>query len=298
MSGWMRDAWEGWLKWNTQGKLMALFLAALLLLWFGSRKVRRGAARKLLVYASVLTGFGICPVTAALLMRYQTRFYDYVWIWSLVPITIMTAYGGVVFYTMLAESVRGKVPPASYRAKIRMAAVLLFVATVVLLGSNPGSAAWDVDAARQEKVQAQRVISILEEGTSAEQICLWAPREILEYARALDGNIRLIYGRNMWDKALGAYSYDIYSYKQELLYLWMEQTAGKEVPESTVSEEAVAKLDDADGITCISLARELGADTILLPGQMPAEELAGIKEYFGQQITDTKELEGYYLLCF
>lgn len=302
MSEWMRNALNGWQKWNSQGKLMAMFLAVLLLLWLAGGRYRQGAVKKLLVYASVVTCLAVIPVTAAVLMAYQTRFYDYEWVWSLVPVTAITAYGGVVFYSMLAEEKTMKPSDSFLHGKIRMALAGLLLAAVLFLCGSMGNPAWDMDTARKEKLQAQKVVELLgeecPEDASTEPICLWAPGEIMEYIRMLDGNVRLVYGRNMWDKALGAYSYDTYDVTEELLYLWMEQTAGREVPEGYVSEEAVESLAEADAVTCITLARQKGVNRILLPFCLADNEFAEIKEYFGQQIRDIRELEDYYLLSF
>lgn len=302
MSEWIRNAGEGWQRWNSQGKLMALFFAVLLLLWFGNRKYRQGSVKKLLIYASILAVLAVIPITAAILMAYQTKFYDYEWVWSLVPITAITAYGGVVLFTVLTEEKTVKLSGGFKNGIIRTVLAGLLLAVILFLSGNMGNSAWDMDTAEKEKLQAQKAVELLgEEGAEnllAESICLWAPREILEYARMLDGNITLLYGRNMWDKALGAYSYDTYDISEELLYLWMEQAAGREVPEGYVSQEAVESLAETDAVACVTLAIQKGANRILLPGGLAEDELAGIKEYFGQQIRDIRELDDYYLLYF
>ena len=302
MSEWIRNAWEGWQRWNSQGKLMALFLAALLLLWFGSKKYRQGEVKKLLIYTSVLTILAVIPVTAAVLMAYQTKFYDYEWVWSLVPVTAVTAYGAVVFWTMVKEGKTGKPSGGSFHGKIRTILTGLLLVLVLFLSGNMGNPAWDMDTAKTEKLQAQAVMELLREECqgelSTDPICLWAPREILEYVRMLDDDITLLYGRNMWDKALGAYAYDTYDSAEEMLYLWMEQEAGREVPASLVSREAAESLAGTDAVSCIRIAREKGVNTILLPSGLAEVEIAGIKEYFGQQIKDVRELEEYWLLYF
>ena len=70
------------------------------------------------------------------------------------------------------------------------------------------------------------------------------------------------------------------------------------MPEGYVSQEAVESLAETDAVACVTLARQKGANRILLPGGLAEDELAGIKEYFGQQIRDIRELDDYYLLYF
>ena len=92
----LRNAWLGWQNYTDDGKLAALLLAALLFLWLRNKKVSQ---KGFLSYAVLMTACCIFPVTAVLLMLYQTKFYDYQWIWSLVPVTPVIAWGITEFLT-------------------------------------------------------------------------------------------------------------------------------------------------------------------------------------------------------
>ena len=81
----VRNAVNGWYRYTDSGKYPVLFLAALVLLWFLSGKLVK-EKRMLLVYATAVAALAVCPLTAVLLMIYQTKFYDYEWIWSAVPL--------------------------------------------------------------------------------------------------------------------------------------------------------------------------------------------------------------------
>ena len=65
------------------------------------------------------------PVTAVGLMLYQTKFYDYEWVWSIVPLTAMTGFAVTVFVTdILKEFIGGD-------RKKQIAVVLFMVAGTV-----------------------------------------------------------------------------------------------------------------------------------------------------------------------
>lgn len=287
-----RNAGLGWTDYVRSGKLAVLLLASLLFLWFG-RKHRE--QRELLRYTTIMTLCCILPVTAVFLMLYQTRFYDYEWIWSLVPVTGMTAYGITVFLTEYgAETGREK--------GHRNIAVLFLVLAAILLSGDMGNTAEEWDRQRTEKAQAQAVLERLREEYSGGDICLWAPREILEYARETDGSLRLPYGRNMWDLSLNGYAYDTYEESTVRMYQWMEwvgetgrpdmkvqipqedagsyEGSGRKQTERTVRLEESVDHALEMGVNCILISENAGLDAV-----KRMEKTLGIK---------ARLLEGYY----
>lgn len=51
---------------------------------------------------------------------------------------------------------------------------------------------------------------------------MWGPSSVLEALRKQTGEIRLLYGRNMWEPEAAAYAYDTYPVEQQRLFDWME----------------------------------------------------------------------------
>ena len=90
----MQNAWLGWRQFTDGGKVAAILLAALLYLYLSGFWKKHG---ELFLYTAIVTVFSIVPITAVLLMLYQTRFYDYEWIWSLVPMNVAAAWGMTEF---------------------------------------------------------------------------------------------------------------------------------------------------------------------------------------------------------
>ena len=73
----LRNAWQGWFRVTDEGKLMALFMGSLLFLWIGYEREKQ---KQLLRYGIMMAICCVLPVTAVILMLYQTKFYDYEWI--------------------------------------------------------------------------------------------------------------------------------------------------------------------------------------------------------------------------
>lgn len=303
MSELLRNAGTGWSDFLDSGKLAALLLAVLLFLWFGRKGKEQGA---FLLYTSVMTVLCILPVTAVLLMLYQTRFYDYEWIWSLVPLTAVTAYGITLF---LAEYWKGFGRDRWYKG---IPVTLLLLAVLLLCGSL-GREVWDRDAERKERERAYAVLDRIREEYPDAALHLWAPRDILEYAREKDAGITLLYGRNMWDPSLNAYAYDVYDENVVMAYRWMEWTQltgegslevkPEERQDSEDTKEAVPA-DRADGEEPFSgpqiftsedsaaVALTNGVNCILLPEISKQDTVRSMERALGVQAGQT---EGYYL---
>lgn len=273
----LRNARLGWMNFNDNGKLACLLLGALLFFWFGKKKVEQKA---FLLYTTVMTICCILPLTAAILMAYQTKFYDYQWIWSMVPLTAVTAWGVVLFL----EDIWPDFDPGKWRKGLP---AVFFLLAVVLLCGSLGSQAWDEDGQKSDRRRAYRVLELARTICSGEDICLWAPREIMAYVRETDGTVRLPYGRDMWDLSLRGYAYDTYDEDRTAMYCWIETVSGSSVPEDTGAETDRLKTD-----LCAGYALEAGVTCILLPEKAGDEAVRELEEALG---TDAQKLEGYWI---
>lgn len=276
------------------GKLAALLLAVLLYLWF-CRKEKENLP--LLLYTSVMTVCCILPVTAALLMLYQTKFYNYEWIWSLVPLTVVTAYGITLFLVKVWETEqKGK-------RKDCIVVTVLAVAAILFCGSMGGDI-WDRSEEREERLQAGEVLDRISRRYTRSGVCLWGPREVMEYAREKDASVTLPYGRNMWDHFLDGYAYD--TYKEELILMeqWMDQVrrGGEGDLKVRISEEAAEagaeqKAASASGAVqedapedmervvkleeCVQTALAEGVNCILLPDSARPDIVQRVEKVLG-----------------
>ncbi len=277
----IENARLGWLNYTDAGKLVALVIAAIIYLMMASGL--KGPKGRLVSYAGVLTVLCICPVTAAVLMLYQTRFYDYQWIWSVVPVTAVIALGGTVFWTEQCK------PGKGWRTMLRNAIVTCASIVVLLLCGGLGEGSVDAARAEAERTHAEKILDEVQQACG-EDVCLWAPAKITEYAR-LEGDMKLLYGRNMWDAALNAYSYDTYSEEQQELYRWMEYLDDWEI------DISVEEVEDY-----VQRGFERGADCVLLPTEMsdwlkePESEELLLERLGSDSDREVIVLEGYYLL--
>lgn len=358
MMTWMENAWGGWQDFITDGKLPALLMVVLLFYWFcvyekiggtdttpdsrddllSPEKKAEESQRALWIYTTLLTICCICPVTAAILMQYQTKFYDYQWIWNAVPLTIIIALGGTLIWD------RYRRPAKTGR---NLGLVVLLILPILLagcLGKQPmrtkaedqtwvhstqkndiTGRTWENDgqdeisatgaSTMQGEVtatQVKNIAGLLENlneqhmaasnsGQAADNqtannsnqaadsqtaatphtsMILWAPRQIMEMARSLDGSIALVYGRNMWDQALSAYSYDTYGPEQKALYQWMS--------ELEKNGEALYPVE-----TCVEYMKYMDINTLVLPGNVTSEVLGKMEQALGATAV---EMDGYY--CF
>lgn len=264
----LKNAWYGWISFAQTGKLAGALLISLLFLWIYYKKVKQ---KTFLIYTTAVTVCCILPVTALLLQIYQTRFYDYKWIWSVVPMTAMIGFAVTLFVTeFLQELCAGS-------GRRQAAAVALLAAALVFCGGM-GEDPLAGSGKRQERQQAESLLADLQERMQGREICLWGPRRVLEYARAYDGGITLLYGRDLWDTDLTAYSYEKYPGGYYDLYQWMEAEEGDVTVPASYCAETILSTE----VNCI-----------LMPGDTSRETLEYFQEILGVK---AEKLEEYYLL--
>lgn len=275
----LKNAGMGWATYKGSGKMAALLLIALLFLWFYGKEQKQ---RIFLVYSTVMTVCCILPVTAVLLMLYQTKFYDYEWIWSVVPVTAMTAYGFAIFLA-------GQWKERENGGWKKALPVTLLSLLAILLSGNLGGDVEERERSKAEKSEAYAVAQMLSENWPEADICLLAPQKILEYIREANGNIRLAYGRNLWDSSLNAYAYDTYdeeAYELAQWMRWVEQSTWVWMPEAD-REEMFATLEER-----AKDAVAMGINCILFPAKVPSEMIEGMEAALG---TKAQAMEDYYV---
>lgn len=301
MSELIKNAWLGWTSFKSAGKLVALPMAFLLFIavyetiyksaagFFIENGTEKRRLKVLCIYTAVIMALCIFPVTAAALMLYQTKFYNYEWIWSYVPVTAVTAAGGCFILKLIWRN-RYTTPD-----RIKAGAATLLLAAAVVMCGQPWSGTSD-DTSSETLVQYDKTELLISEITELvakenknddgmEKICLWAPQEILEHARQCQSDITLIYGRNMWDNALNAYSYDTYPEEYERLYQWMQlvEQYGEIDYEDKTEDYSIYK----DAVT---EAIRAGVNVIILPESASEKTRDEVRTAAGVQETD---IQGY-----
>lgn len=267
MSELLKNVWPGWQSITNHGKLAGALLISLLFLWIYYEGVRQ---KTFLIYTTVVTLCCIVPATAVLLERYQTWFYDYRWIWSIVPMTAMIAFGAALFLTEFLQ----KTAKGEWRRQF--AAAVLLAAGLTFCGGM-GAKPWEGYGEQEQRQKAETLMTEMQERLQGRQIRLWAPKSVLEYVRAYDAGIQLLYGRNMWEPELNVYSYDTYSKELQDMYQWMEAAPGDEMA--------------ADSY-CAAAAMAAEVNCILVPVDKQKDSIERFEEILG---VEAEKLEGYYL---
>lgn len=308
----IHNAWLGWRQFIVHGKLAALLLGALLFLYLG-RRLESRRHRQLFRYTAVMAALCICPLTAAVLMGYQTALYEYTWIWSAVPVTVMIAFSGTVFLVPMWENYLAE-RKTRFQLLLRLQtaakpiALTLLCAAVLFWCGSLGEKRWQEGwhrppesfAGTDEQYRAQ-IEAVLAETVRLADIphvdaplqipCIFAPSEVMEYARIYSGEITLPYGRNMWDGALNAYIYDAYSDSAKAMYRWMlalEDRVNRPWQEAQPIDDAW----EEESRKCLRSALEMRVNVVIVPGGMPEEALEKVTRLLQ---TPAREVAGYYV---
>ncbi len=196
--------------------MIVLVMGILLLFWVSGIKLS-SLEKRLLTLTAAMMALVLFPVSAEALKLYQTRFYAYHWIWSLVPVTLCIAWGATAALWKITAQKR-----QDGRAGLRLAAGTVVLTALLLLTGNMGNIRGVTEEEKDRQREIRQTVAYLEEVPGAEDTLLWAPRAVLEEVRRQTGKICLLYGRNMWEPEAAAYAYDTCPIEQQRLFDWME----------------------------------------------------------------------------
>lgn len=236
-----------------------LLVVVLLTLWLTNKKQADEKQNRLLVYTVVIVVLLLCPISAVAVMIYQTAFYEYEWAWSMVPVTIVVAFGLVLFWNQ-----KGR--------KLRKWGLIVLSIFLLCLTGNQGSFSkvpvGEVKIRGEIEEVTREIFSLRPNGENI----VWAPKGLMQEIRRQDGRVLLIYGRDMWDHKAGAYDYEAYSQELTQAYLWLEKVMEYSDFAATLEQpkEAIAVLDEQymwsrDAKNHIEQVLMAGANTIVLP---------------------------------
>ncbi|MED9904862.1 MAG: hypothetical protein UFG06_11835 [Lachnospiraceae bacterium] len=236
------------------GQFLMLFMVALLFLWL-TEDVKKKEIR---VFAFAMLLLLLCPVTAKLLMLYQTPFYGYENLWELLPVTVLLAYALVMaVFKMVAAATReyGRFRAAVSQKKERIYEILtaaVLTAVLFLCGTLvPGKAITEkTDGMGVIPKETEEVLSLLD--LKDTQVTLLAPDEIAAWARIYSGDILLPYGRNLWEQELSAYTYDTYTADKQELHDWVNGS----MEASDVQEEMLLSYCASNGYDYIVFSQD------------------------------------------
>lgn len=218
-----------------QSNHMAVLVLGLLLYFLAAGRRCQTREKWLLGLTAAELVLVLFPISGACLMLYQTRFYSYPWIWSLVPVTLCIAWGGVVLLWELTRQNR-----RDGKAGLRLAVGIGVLLALMLLLGNLGRVQTVSEEEKAQRSRAAQAVAYLQEIPQMQETLLWGPRLVLETARQQTGEIRVLYGRNMWEPEAAAYAYDAYGEEEQRLFDWMEALEGEAAKSGSDRTDAYA----------------------------------------------------------
>lgn len=285
-----------------QSNYMVVLVFGLVLYFFVAETDLTPREKRLLRLAVTLLALILFPVSAMALMLYQTRFYSYSWIWSLMPVTLIISWGSVtVLWKQTGQNRRDG------RAVWRLTAGAAILLVLLLLTGNMGGIQTLSEEKKAQNSRAGEVAAYLQEIPGMEESLLWGSRPVLEAVRRQSNGIKVLYGRNMWEPEAAAHAYDTYSMEQQRLFDWAEWIDGgdeNEVPlqlaiflEDRAGDEACEERSLADAYM-LQLAAEYGTNIWVFPAEaserigLACEQLSGEYERHAQAVG---EVAGYMI---
>ncbi len=203
-------AYNGLFQYLSQNGFVVILIAVLLFFWLSENKETNQKTNRLLVYTMLMVVILICPLSAIAVMIYQTSFYDYTWAWSLVPLTMVIAYGVTVFWSKEKWS-------------LRKLGIIGMTVLILCLSGNQGMIQKASDQEVATRKEVKEILQEIQAFWDSKECVIWGPKRVMQEIRRYNGRVRLLYGKDMWDEKSGAYDYEAYSQEMTEAYLWLEK---------------------------------------------------------------------------
>lgn len=205
--------------------LTALFLAGLIALW--NQKFRGDQQNGYLFWYGAITLFiVISPVFLMLVSRFLPELTTdsmMLWILPVVPVILITGVNAFPFQRTKKE---------------RILFFAAFLAIIILAGATAYTKNQYKIIENAEYIPDSELEMILKveeyrQENGMETVLLWAPQDIMKYARVYSGNIYLLYGKDLWLGSMDSQMHQIYEEWQKNAYIYMENAPLylREIPE-------------------------------------------------------------------
>lgn len=248
------------------GKYLALFCLALLIIWLLGRERRGQAGDVLLAYGIIsLAVIIFSPILYFLLQKWKIGVEYQVYLW-LLPILIVTAYAAV----LLSTSMEQRAGLDGEKKK------WLCVAACIFVTSMSGTVLPYTSAATKLKYVDQNAAAAIEAVIAQKEfvegpVVLAAQQEIVERIRSYDGEILLLYGKDMWMEDANTAVADVYP--QDYVYLYERMEVDYQDPEE------MAGLAERFGCNVLVLREKIPEDTMQYERWSLAAQVPGYLVY-------------------
>ena len=239
----MQLEWNKWIEGMTafktgQGMLWIFCLILFVLLWY------RGELKHRLFVASIVLGIlTICPVTAVVLLKIYTPFYDWSDLQQILPMMLLLAVLGVEAFGFLKDmAVPGlRLGQTAKNIISGVCVVILFMAATNFHGFDERPEANTSGV----PVETAEVFEALYDVVGDQPIVLAAPGEILQYTRLFEADWQPLYGRDLWSAKAASYINSGYDTEYEYYTL-----LGKAEPETEEYDRLTALINE-EQVDCV-----------------------------------------------
>lgn len=280
--GYLEKAADGIGRYGAAQKLLVLFLAVLLFVWLLEKKEITQKQNRLLIYSLFMAVVLLIPITAALVLIYQTAYYDYEWAWSMVPVTAVIAFGIVL---LLEQEL----------SKKKKTLLTVVIVCILCLCGNQGIHQKVSEKESLIRGETDEILKGVYAVSDSQRSVLWGPSVVMQEVRRRDGNIMLVYGRDMWDEKAGAYDYEAYSRELTEAYVWLEEAMGHYdiAMDSDNSRETLKFLEEEydwseESCKHVEEVIKAGVNTIVLPELLGSHIEESMKEAVAAQNKEMK----------
>lgn len=196
-----------------QGMLVIFCVCIIAFLWkHPDRKLR-----KLLVFSAIIGIAVLCPITAIILLKGYTAFYDWLDLQILFPSTLLLALGA----TICTEKLQ-KMEIPGLRCGKNAKTILSIGCVCLLLTAGSVFHAWDAEKEAEEHgipIETAQAFQALSENVPERSLVIAAPRELLMYVRMYEEKWTPLYGRDLWSGKAASYIYSGYTIEYEYFEL-------------------------------------------------------------------------------
>ena len=258
----MQLEWTRWLEGMTafkegQGMLWIFIVVLFAVLWH-----RRTLVRSRLLLASAVFGFLIVvPLSAVVLLKGFTPFYDWMDLQQLLPLNLLNALFCMLLIELLQKNL---IPDMMFRDTWKKVVSLGCVVVLLLTATNfhgfDYRASADEHGVPLETAEALDAVYVLVGDTP---VVIAAKGDMLQYVRMYEPAWQPLYGRDLWSGKSASYINSGYDVEYEY-YTLLEQ----------------AELDDGDQADFLELLSRKDADLVIVPyywreaySQIPEYEL-------------------------
>lgn len=221
--------------------LTALFLAGLIALW--NQKFRGDQQYgNLFWYGAIALFVVISPFFLMLVSEFLPELatdYMMLWILPVAPVILITGVYAFSFQRTKKE---------------RILFLAAFLAIMLLAGTTAYTRNQYKIIENAEYIPDSELEMILKveeyrQQNGMETVLLWAPQDIMKYARVYSGNIYLLYGKDLWLGSMDSQMHQIYEEWQKEAYIYMEN--------APLYLEEIAEVADTRGCDVLMFSREV-----------------------------------------